>query len=388
MVSSPEPVVLRVEVLGILGDVKRHEGSLALGRRRGRGRALRNLQVGASPATNLGVDIPHTRTLLTVKVPFNKNGTSSATNSTDTHVRPLDHTFVTRLTNLHNRVRVAGIGEGVTTAGDDGVRFTNHLGAGRDVDSVGDLVNTVVEEDDGSVAGSRLERSVDSLGVVGRSITLGARVTDAHNGADRSAGVLRLGLGEVVGTRAGNKTARASNRSKSTLKSVRASGGVLVALAERGNSGGSTLKVGSAGSLDSGGDSVQNDVLQDQVTSAGGSGRLGPGSVDKGLDVRDGAVDDVKATNSLVGATLKADTSGAVLDVETNVSPAPVPDLADTSGGVVDGDVTVGELLVTNVHSVETTVDGDVGHPSTRAYQKLASVFLIHKVKMFIYRLR
>jgi hypothetical protein len=26
--------------------------------------------------------------------------------------------------------------------------------------------------------------------------------------------------------------------------------------------------------------------------------------------------------------------------------------------------------LVTNVHSVETTVDGDIGHPSTGAYRK------------------
>lgn len=91
--------------------------------------------------------------------------------------------------------------------------------------------------------------------------------------------------------------------------------------------------------------------------------------VNKDWAIGDCAVDNDNGANLERAARSSIDHRegrAAVADGETRVQPAPVPDLGNTDDSIGDLDVTHGELLVSDVHAVETTRDDKIGHVTTR----------------------
>lgn len=308
VVSNPEPGVLQVDVGGRLGDVHKHEGTLAVGvgavSSVGVLGTLAKLQVGALGAANASMDVPHASGAVgaAFEVPLNHDGTRDWASRLDDHVRNLDGTSVASLTDLEDGDGVGHVAELVALGHDHGPGLADNLDGRvtRDLDGVRDDVGAVVEVDDLAIGG-RINDRLNGSGVIRAGITLSTARLDGDEAGCGVGLVLRLAAREDGTVRIG-KSSRFSDvgGGGGGLNSVLGSARVVVTLEEVlddlvASEDGRAIASVLDGNVDIG---RHVDVVNDQgAVGSGLSGRVG--GVDTNGGVADSRVEEDDGTNSL-----------------------------------------------------------------------------------------
>lgn len=372
MVGDPEPGVLEVDTGGVLGGVEEEVGADAGGvgtvGDSGVLGAFVGLQVGACSAANTEVHIPETRgTLSRLEVPLHHDCARSGALSLEHEVLHLDSARLTGLADLPESPGVALVTEERAGGHDERPVLTDDLDVGRDDDSRGNDVGTMVNVEDltGGDAGHGL---LESGSVISNSVTDSAEGANGDEVADSDVGVLRLGASEELA--GGVEEGGGLGRSRVATLDTAASGGLVVATLGPRLDDSVTGKDGtSVGVLDGDGNVGGHvDVVQDEgATSVGHRGRVhSPGSLDTDGSVADLGVHENDRADGLVGRAIgHVDGDAAVVDGDTSDGPSPVPVHEDGCLDVVELHVAGSELLAAVESTVLTTVEGQVRHEAT-----------------------
>ena len=327
LVGCPQPVVLHIQARSAGSDVHVHVGSdAACIIRRGRSWALRNLQVATQEATYTGVHIPHTgRGAGSVEIPLDKGCASLRALGGDNHVGPLDLATLTGSANLDHWLRVAHVGKEGAAAHDDGKSFAHQLGVGWNGEGLGDLVSARIEEHDLSGRCSGVDGVLQRGGVVCGSVTFGTGRPGRREARDGEG--LVLGLGTSVVVAATDKRSGAVVGSDGSFEVSRAGRSVFMALTPASDGGRAASQGGAAVVLDSNGNVVQNNILEDNTAGCGRRGRAGEGRLDTDGSVGDGAVEENDGSHGLCGAAARGDvdTHLAAADGQARVAETPIP---------------------------------------------------------------
>ena len=374
VIGSPEPDVFEVAVR-VLGNVQLHEGTNALwvGLMLGIGVFLTvgGLELGTGVATDTEVNIPETGcTILSVDVPLHQDTTGSGTLGTDNEIRGLKSTLVAALgTNLETRLGVVHVREELASDEESAVDFTNNLDVllGRDGNGLGDEVGTVVDMEDLAFL-KAINSRLESGSIIGHTVTLGTLGLEADKLGDIH--IFILGPAALEPTILALKALRLCRRTadialnttlgRPSSKSVTLSPGVDLA---------ATFKDGVASSTNNSLlGPTEVDIVQDEGTTSSGDAVLSERGVDANGSIGELAVKQENGTNSLVGRAVgHVETDLAVVDEDALVGEDPVPVLEDRGTAVIESHVADSELLGTHESTNGTTVEGQVGHETTRA---------------------
>ena len=367
VIGNPTPNVLEVD--GSRGsDVEEHERTNALGvgssgRVRGLGAGI-GLQTRAGGTTNTEVSIPHTRRSRSraSEVPLNKDSTGLGTSSLEDDIGNLNITRVTALTDLEHGSGLGLVGEGVTGSDNHGPNLTNNLGTSRDLEGARDDVGTVVEVDNLSI-GETIEDSLESSSIISRSVTLGTLSLNGDKVGSSDTVVLGLGssteVAIAISERSGtSRSSGGSSDSLATISGVDTTLGIRRdATAGENNSAGALVLDGILGT-------GEVNVVENQSTVGVSLGGIVK-SEDTGGGSNLGVEHDNLASGLGTAASSQIKTNIGIGDGDTREGPEPVPVHVKSSRDTVEGKVLGGELLVTEEHTIETTVESKIGHEAT-----------------------
>lgn len=371
VVGNPEPVVLDVGT-GRSSQVEESESANAFGvsgsLNAGVLAAFVGLKLSSSRATNAEVDIPHTsRALaLTSNVELHENSTRLRTKSLKDNVLDLDVANITGLANTENRLGVLLVLEGrVATSHDQRPNLTDDLDILGDVDGVSDDVSTVVEVDN-LVTRNAVEDGLESFSIISSTVTLGTLGLDRDKAGSRNVVVLGLALGDNLASTVEERS-RLVDRGLSTLDSLAVAtlvGATLYPVLDNSvtvENGGLVLGV-----LDGNGGAFAEVNIVDDETAGGAvlSSRVLSGDTDS--SVGDDTVLDNNRANvaAIVG---HVNTNISAINVQATEVPEPIPVHEDGGLAAVELEVTGSELLAAQEGTNSTTVEGEVGHETTRA---------------------
>jgi hypothetical protein len=139
----PKPIILKVGSACGLGNV--HVGvrchAFAVD---SEDWAVGHLELGALGAAYACVDIPNSRTALSVQIILNDLGAWRCSLGLHDHIRPLDAATVSRFADLHDRYRVVFVCPGAAGSHDGREGLPHHTRAGWHVDCIGYFVNTCI----------------------------------------------------------------------------------------------------------------------------------------------------------------------------------------------------------------------------------------------------
>lgn len=375
VVGCPEPNVLEVAV-GLLGDVKLHEGANAFGVGLVNGSgvllAVGGLEVGACETADTEVNIPETGFAgFSCDVPFHEDAAGSRALSGDDGVRHFEATLVTALlADTETGLGIVHLGEKVAGDEEHGENLANNLDVllGRDVDGLLDEVSTVVDVEDLAVL-KTVDGSLDRGSVVGLTVTLGALGLEADKLRHIDVLVLRLAaLEPTVLTEKGLRLDRSTVdiTLDTTSSSLASSHGVTL------GPGGDLLLTSkeclTSNVLDSSVATLEVDIVDDECATGVGDAVRSERSVDTNGSVGKLAVEKEDGADGLVGGAVShVETELAVVDEDALQRPQPVPVHENGSTAAVEGHVASSELLRTEEGSDGATVEGQVRHESSRA---------------------
>lgn len=375
VVGNPEPTVLDVDGSS-LGGVEQEESTLAVsvglvGAVGVLGTSV-GLQSGTSRATNAEVDIPETggTSRRSSEVPLHHDGTRSSTLGLDDQVGELDIANIASLTNLEDGLGVGLVVEGSAVSHEKRPHLTDNLDllVGRNLDSVGDDVGTVIKEDDLSSAGV-VKETLNGSSVISGTVTLATRCLCADEAALVKALVLGLGAGEDIAV-IGQETSRLGDATLGSLNSLAFTSVVGATLSVASNHGttcdeGRVVTSVADGSVNT---SAEVNIVQDHGVVGHGEVGLVQG-VDTNGSVGDDTVEEQeRAGSDGADATSRhINTNLSIVDGNLLHGPKPAPVEVDGRVAAVEGQVAGGELLVTKEGTVATTVEDEISHETTRA---------------------
>lgn len=181
VVSSPQPVVLHVQILSPLGNMHMHISANAGRVAVLRSRALRNLEVGASETTDTSVHIPHARRRAGREVPLDQCCTCLGTLGRHNHIRPLNNAARARRgSDTDNRLGTGHVVEVAAARHDDsGERLAHDLSSSGKGESRRHLVRSGVKEHNLAAGSRRVDDVLQRRRIISRTVALCTCCADA-----------------------------------------------------------------------------------------------------------------------------------------------------------------------------------------------------------------